>query len=428
MQILKNIFLRYKKHFILGLLAAVQIAVLASLFLTWPVNLSLLVLDTEGKYWEPLVQEFQRKHPLITIHLRLVETTDDIETIYTEDFRRASPFYDLVYMDIIWLPKFAEEGQLRELDDRITPAELEKEFLNKEVALGQYENHLYRIPFRSDAGVLFYRKDLLKHAGKQELKTFPDVLEAAQKLKEKKVEPSQYVWQGREYEGLVATFYEVLRGYGGSWIDGNDVGLDRQEAIDAVRFLSNAIADEVSPSVIRSYTEDDTSNDFVESRAAFLRGWPDTWDRVNKSAVREKVELISMGTNKEDKIVSCLGGWGFGITKKARHPKEAWLAIEFFTSEAVQRRFVMASSYLPSRKKLFSDPQIIEKYPHFKDKKMLHIVEEAVARPPIPQYEEASKILQGYLRQALFNGLTPEDAMRGAAKETRDLLAKKKSN
>lgn len=339
-------------------------------------------------------------------------------------------------MDLIWLPKFADEGKLRELDDNITEAAL-AEFLDQEVKLGRYEEHLYRIPFRSDAGVIFYRKDLLERAGvKEPPKTFSEVIKVSNTLKEKKIEPWQYVWQGKQYEGLVATFSEVLSAHGGYWIDNakeDPVGLDSEDAIKAVKFLRDAIVDKVSPSDITSYTEREAERDFLTGKAAFLRGWPDTWfeANANDSAVKGKVGLTSIFPNKdkdkniEPKTVACLGGWGFGIAKRSQHPKEAWKAIEFFTSEEIQRKFVMDSSYLPSRRKLFSDREIMKKYPHFKDGKMLEIVDNANPRPVITQYEKASEILQRYLSQALSGKSTPETAMQNAAKETRDLLQSK---
>ncbi len=440
-QTLRNNYLWYKKHFILGLLAALQVATLSILLLTWPVNLSLLVLDIEVDYWKPLIEEFNNRNPHIHIQLIGNETTDAIQANYSSDFQRNPPIYDLIYMDLIWLPKFAEEGILRELDDNITPAAL-AEFLDQEVNLGRYEEHLYRIPFRSDAGVIFYRRDLLERAGvKEPPKTFSEVIKVSNTLKEKKIEPWQYVWQGKQYEGLIATFSEVLLAHGSYWIDNakkDKVGIDSKDAIKAVEFLRQAIVTGVSPSDITSSTEKQAEEDFLTGKAAFLRGWPNTWFKANAndSAVKGKVGLTSIFPNKdkdkniekdkdeniEPKTVACLGGWGFGIAKKAQHPKEAWKAIEFFTSEEIQRKFVMDSSYLPSRRKLFSDREIMKKYPHFKDGKMLEIVDNANPRPVIPQYERASEILQDYLSQALSGQSTPETAMQNAAKKTRDLL------
>jgi multiple sugar transport system substrate-binding protein len=118
---------------------------------------------------------------------------------------------------------------------------------------------------------------------------------------------------------------------------------------------------------------------------------------------------------------ACLGGWGLGIAKTSKHPEQAWKAIEYFTSAEAQRPFILKTGYLPSRKELFTDPKILTKYPHYS--KLLEVVENTVLRPPIAQYAQVSDILQRYLSAAFTNSrLTPEQAMKSAAKETRLIL------
>lgn len=114
------------------------------------------------------------------------------------------------------------------------------------------------------------------------------------------------------------------------------------------------------------------------------------------------------------------GRLGLGIAKTSKHPEAAWKAIQYFTSEEAQRKFILQTGFVPSRQSLFKDPQIVAKYPHYPE--LLQVVNKAVLRPPIAQYAQASDILQRYLSSALTNGMTPEKAMKAAASETRRLL------
>lgn len=441
MRILKKIYRWLNNPYISGLVAVVQISILLTLSWNWPklppqppVTLNLLVLRSEVPYWSSLIQDFNKKNPDIHIQLgKGIDTTDNIEAIYTNAFQTNGSSVDIVYMDVIWLSRFAENGWLRDLDGEISEAEL-AEFLKDEVERGRYENKLYRIPFRTDVGVLFYRKDLLdKNLDKnknQPPETFDDLLKISNDLQKSKLVDWGYLWQGQQYEGLVATFVEVLSGHGGYWIDDKKpdpdiVGLDRQSAINAVQFLRSLIVDhKVSPPFITSYTEENSLTEFKKGQAAFLRIWPDFWVKANTddSPIKGKVGVTQIPAGVGYKSAGCLGGWGFGIAKNAQHPEEAWRAIKFFTSEEVQRKFVLESSYLPSRMALFNDPEMTKKYPYFEG--MLQKVENAVDRPRIPQYNEASEILQKYLSAVLYNQLTPENAMEKAAQETRKLLEK----
>lgn len=69
--------------------------------------------------------------------------------------------YDLVYLDIVWVQKFAAANWLQPLNNFISEDEL-KQFLKGDVEGGKYQDSLYRIPFRSDGGMLYYRTDLLE--------------------------------------------------------------------------------------------------------------------------------------------------------------------------------------------------------------------------------------------------------------------------
>ena len=82
----------------------------------------------------------------------------------------------------------------------------------------------------------------------------------------------------------------------------------------------------------------------------------------------------------------------------------------------------MATGYVPSRTALFSDPQILAKYPYYSQ--LLNVVENAALRPPIAQYAQASDILQRYLSAAITNQMSAEEAMTKAANETRRLLGR----
>ena len=171
--------------------------------------------------------------------------------------------------------------------------------------------------------------------------------------------------------------------------------------------------------------EEDTRRRFQNAQASLLRSWPYVWPLANAedSPLKGKIGIKPMLATPGNSGGGCLGGWGLGIAKLSKHPKEAWKAIQFFTSEEAQRQFILKAGFVPSRRSLFIDPQIVSKYPHYPE--LLKIADKAVLRPPIAQYAQASDILQRYLSAALTNRMTPESAMQAAANETRRLLKAK---
>lgn len=419
--------LRLPRFLGLGIAVLVGIALLFILpaLTQQPVTLNLLMTAPDAQPWKQgIVKDFETKNPGIRINvLEGPNATNLLEDLYTSAFLLGDSPYDLINMDVIWVPKFAAAGWLLDLTDRVTQEELAA-FSPKDLEGGRYQGRLYRLPIRSDVGMLYYREDLLKAAGFQPPETFSDLLKISRSLQQQNKTNWGYVWQGRQYEGLVAMFAEVLAGYGGFWVnqDTLEVGLDRPETLQAIQFLRDTINEGVSPAGVTTYQEEETRRFFQSGQAAFLRSWPYVWPLANEdtSPLKGKIGIQPMVHAPGEAGGACLGGWGLGIAQSSKHPAEAWKAIQYFTSREAQRRFILQAGYVPSRRELFTDPEIVAKYPHFPQ--LLEVVQKAVLRPPIAQYAQVSDILQRYLSAALTNRISPEKAMKAAAQETRRLL------
>lgn len=387
-----------------------------------PVTVTVLMQALEAAQWQTLEEEFEEQNP--DIDLDIIEGPNDtnlVEDLYTSAFLLGDSPYDLVYMDIVWVPKFAAAGWLEDLSDRISSQELDP-FLTGDVNGGMYEGGLYRMPFRSDGGMLYYRTDLLEEGGYDPPETFTELVNISQDLQDQGIADWGYVWQGKQYEGLSAMFVEILKGHGAFWInpDTLEVGLDSPEAIEAVKFLQNTVKEGISPPGVTTYAEEETRRLFQNEDVVFLRNWPYVFALAQDSPIAGDYAIKPMVHEPNDPSGACQGGWGLGISKTASHPDEAWRVVEFISSRSSQKEFVLATGYVPSRKDLFTDPDIVEKYSHYPD--LLEVVENAALRPPIPQYAQASDILQRYLSSALTETMSPEEAMQAAARETRALL------
>jgi multiple sugar transport system substrate-binding protein len=390
-----------------------------------PIAIKTLIRADEVPKLQPLVTKFNQQHS--DIKFQIIEAPSDsnqVEDLYTSSFLLGNSPYDLVYMDIVWTPKFAAAGWLRDISDRLTP-EAAQEYLAEEIAGGKYENKLYRLPFRSDAGMLYYRQDLLEQAGYQPPETFTQLLTISQDLQQQGLVDWGYAWQGKQSEGLAAMFVEILEGHGAYWINSDtlEVGLDRPEAIASVEFLRTTIAKKVSPPGVTTYAEDETRLLFQNGKVAFLRNWPFVYSLAadpEDSEIAGKYQIKPMVHVPGKKSGAALGGWGLGISATTKHPDAAWQVIEFLSSEESQREFILETGFVPSRETLFNDPQIVAKYNYYPQ--LLDIVRNSTLRPPISQYAQASDILQRYLSAAITGKMTSKAAMQNAANETRNLL------
>jgi multiple sugar transport system substrate-binding protein len=261
---------------------------------------------------------------------------------------------------------------------------------------------------------------LLAAANEQPPETFDDLVRISQKIQH----PTNlwgYVWQGQQYEGLVCDYLEILKGFGGSWInpETNEVGLDQPAAIRATTFLRDCVGKYgISPPGVTTYEEEQSRQLFHAGSAVFHRNWPYAWgmSQAEGSPIRGKVGITRVPLAPGGVHASTLGGWGFAVAKSSRHKEQAWLLVQFL-AELPQAQLVYEKTGTLLALKSFyddkQDPAIQQMYKVFQS---------AVPRPMTPQYAQASDILQRHLSAAISGAATPDQAMQDAARETRLLL------
>ena len=385
---------------------------------------------SERPLWRPIVQRFARDHPGARVELiEGPESTDLREDLYTTSLLARDPTFDLIYMDVTWTAKFAAAGWLRPLDDMVSPAECEA-FLPAALAAGRYRGRLYRIPVRTDVGVLYYRTDLLEAAGLPPPQTMDQLVGEAKQLQS----PPQrwgFVWQGKQYEGLICNYLELLGGCGGFWVDPRtlDVGLDRPEAERALTFLVRCVgAESISPPGVTTYEEEESRRLFQDGRAVFLRNWPYVWPLAQGpgSSVRGHIDAISMVHDPGRPAGVTLGGWGLGLSSYSRHPALAMDLVRLVTSLEGQRMLCVPTGFSPARSEAYRDSALLASNPFLARIGALH--EHAVVRPAIARYAVASDILQRHLSAALSGSVSASEALSDAARETRRALGSRGSS
>src|SRR5262249_6157502 len=165
----------------------------------------LVLMEPDGTgVFRDIIGRFNNAHPQIPV--RLVEgppSTDSREDMYSTAFLAGRGAYDIVYCDVIWIPKFAAAGWLLDLTGRL-PAADANDFLPADLEAGTYKGRLYRIPAFTDAGILYYRADLVRRWPEH----YQDLVTAASRFQS--ADRVGYLWQAKQYEGLVTNYLEVL--------------------------------------------------------------------------------------------------------------------------------------------------------------------------------------------------------------------------
>lgn len=116
-------------------------------------------------YYQPLIDEFEKAHPDVTIEMVDLGSTDYQTVLATELTGNGSDFDVVTVKDVPGYMTLVNKGVLEPLDSYIS---------DSGVDLAQYkgltdqitvDGKLYELPFRNDFWVLFYNKDVFDKAG-----------------------------------------------------------------------------------------------------------------------------------------------------------------------------------------------------------------------------------------------------------------------
>jgi len=281
------------------------------------------------------------------------------------------------------------------LDTQFPPAEQSK-FFDGCIEADTWEGHIYGVPLNIDAGILYYRKDLLDKYGFEPPATWIELLEQVGTILKGENDPklNGYSGQFRQYEGLVCDMLEFVNSNGGDLL--HPASMPSQEA---VMFVRTRLLGTAAPRGVLTYEEQESLDLFLSGGAIFHRNWPYAWALCKQSDIRGRVGIARLPTFKEGKSTSTLGGWRIGISQYSRQRDSAWVVAQFLTSPAMQKNFAVMAGRAPSRKALYQDADVLAANPHFAD--MFPVFETATPRPRTPVYPEVSNILQRFLHAAL---------------------------
>jgi multiple sugar transport system substrate-binding protein len=333
------------------------------------------------------------------------------------------PTIDVYSLDIVWPAEFAAAGWLIPLDERFPP-EARSAFLPGPVTACTWNGHIYAVPWFTDAGLLYYRRDLVAAPPM----TWRDlVLQAITVRRDRDI--AGFVYQGQQYEGLVCNFLEYLWSAGGDLFDRNGrPALNTKAARDALTMMYNMIhRSQIVPRAVLGYQEDDSRQVFTSGNAVFLRNWPYVWaigQDKTKSKVAGKTGIAPLPHWPGFRSASTLGGWNLGISKYSRHPNEAWRFIRYMTDAQVQKLYAIKGGRLPTLRSVYADPDVLAASPHYRT--LYPIFINARPRPSSPIYPRISDLLQVELHRCLTGQKTVDAALQDAQAKLEDLMKEKK--
>jgi multiple sugar transport system substrate-binding protein len=374
-----------------------------------------------------LLKKFEAENYRIQVRDEtLPASTDEQHQFYVMNLESRSYDFDVFSMDVIWVPEFARAGWLRDLS-HILPGTEREEFFPGPLKAVTYGNRVYAVPWYVDAGLLYYREDLLQKYGLSPPKTWKDLVDTAQYVLSKENGLYGFIWQGKQYEGLVCNVLEYFWGNGGEVLKGDEVTIDSPENIFALQFMRDLIVKyKVTPSLVTTATEETTRHIFGNGKALFMRNWPYAWNVFEQegSAIKGKVGVTHLPSFAGKESTSTLGGWQLGVNRYSKHPEAAEKLVRFLTSSESQKALALTVGYKPARKSLYKDEDLLKNQPFFCS--LYEVFMNASPRPVTPYYMMMTQVLQPEFSAVISGIRKPEQALKSSQRQIEYILGVEK--
>lgn len=372
--------------------------------------------------WSEAIRRFETLHPGVRVVREIAPSSSTaFHDLLTQKLKNRDAAVDVFFMDVVWPAEFAAAGWARALDDRFG-AEEQADFLPGPIRANRWKGRIYGVPAFVDAGLLYYRKDLLERYGFPVPETWDELAERAAAIvdAERAAEPELvgYSAQLLQYEGLVCNMLELISANGGRVVDdgGTRATLTDPAVIHAVRWMRDRVVGGIAPRALLTYQEPESLALFLQGHAVFHRNWPYAWQVANDhehSRVAGKVGLAALPAFRGGHSAATLGGWQYGISAESRHPEEAWAFVRHMSSAETQKLLAVEASLAPTRRALYEDREVLERNPQLADQ--AEALRRAEPRPVTPVYPAISRILQRFFSKALVDRESDVPALAEAA-------------
>ena len=280
---------------------------------------------------------------------------------------------DLMSLDVVFVPEFAEAGFLRPFSDE-QAADLTRDVLDGPLETAMWDDELVAAPFWANTQLLWYRQSVAEQAGidpSDGSVTWDQVIEAADQT------TTTVAVTGARYEGYMVWINALVMSAGGEVLKDPEAGKDATPELDTtagrtaagiIRRLATTVADPAMSTAI----EENARAAFQADNGGFMVNWPYVY-----GAARAAVDDGSLDQSVFDDIAWArfpavdsgtesappLGGIDVGIGAFSEHPDEAVDAVRCITSLESQIEYMVAEGNPGARAAVFEDPDVREAFP-----------------------------------------------------------------
>jgi multiple sugar transport system substrate-binding protein len=368
-----------------------------------------------------LIDKFNKQNKgkfQVTYREMPTDTGQYFDKLQTE-FQAGQSDIDVIGGDVIWGAQFAANKWVVDVSDRFPEGE-QSGFLPAPLQSLTYDGKIWGVPWYTDAGMLYYRKDLLQQSGFSAApKTWDELQQMAQQVTQQTGTQYGMVFQGSNYEGGVCNALEYIWTSGGDVLQGDKIVIDSPQAIAGLETERSMITSEVAPQAVSTYTETETDPAFMGGKAVFARNWPYMFSLAGTSdypkVKPEQVGVAPIPVSDGNQSYSCLGGWNMMMSALSDMQDQAWEFMKWMTAPEQMKYLALEATRLPARKSPYEDQEILSKVPTIRLAK--DIIPNTKPRPVSPYYSDMSLKMQEQFNSSLNGDVSPQQAAKTLQKE-----------
>lgn len=319
---------------------------------------------------------------------------------------------DLVRMDIIWVPEFAEMGALEPLDGYGGFAELRDGVFPGPLATNFWDGSYYGLPLGTNTQVMLYNADVISSPPT----TFAELEDLAEQLSD----PEAGVWTFAIPGPWAWYFLPWIWSNGGALTDEAITVasgyLNGPETVAAVEMLVDwyergLIAPSINNSGIGSWEG--------LGEGTYLATQDGPWAHPSIAGQYPDTNLVhALMPAGPAGSISIVGGEDVVMFSDSRNKEAAWKFLQFLLSPWTQGTMA-TTGQIPVINSALTDPYIVE-HPYYGV--YLEQLTTALPRTPHPAYNRIENAVQNAVQLVLLGDMTAQQALDQAAAEVDALL------
>jgi multiple sugar transport system substrate-binding protein len=280
---------------------------------------------------------------------------------------------DLMSLDPVFVPEFAEAGFLRPFTDDEAEA-LTRDVLDGPLETAMWDDRLVAAPFWANTQLLWYRKSVAERAGidpASQAVTWDEIVDAAAQT------DTTVAVTGSRYEGYMVWITSLVASAGGQVLEDAEAGRDATPTLDTdagrrAAEIIRRVATEAADPQLSTAIEENARTAFQADNGGFMVNWPYIYQAA-ATAVEDgsldqqvfddiawaRVPRVDAGTESAPP----LGGIQLGIGAFSDHHEEAVDAVGCITDVESQTEYMLAEGNSGARAQVYDDPEIREAFP-----------------------------------------------------------------